>query len=91
MMLTETGSIKVMDFGIAHVLGSARQTREKTIVGTLEYVKVGSATVITTSPREYLDSLPAKRGFTAEETAAQLARVRRKGDDDRDPPPLAAE
>jgi serine/threonine-protein kinase len=38
IMVDPQGLVKVMDFGIAHVLGSARQTREKTIVGTLEYV-----------------------------------------------------
>jgi serine/threonine protein kinase len=38
IMVDPQGVVKLMDFGIAHVLGSARQTREKTIVGTLEYV-----------------------------------------------------
>jgi serine/threonine protein kinase len=38
IMVSPHGEVKVMDFGISHVLGQARQTREKTIVGTLEYI-----------------------------------------------------
>ncbi|HEU4390215.1 MAG TPA: serine/threonine-protein kinase, partial [Blastocatellia bacterium] len=38
MMLTPDGSIKVMDFGIARVLGSARMTKQGNIIGTIEYM-----------------------------------------------------
>ncbi|MGH9764378.1 MAG: serine/threonine protein kinase, partial [Blastocatellia bacterium] len=38
IMLTESGSIKVMDFGIARVLGTARMTRQGNIIGTIEYM-----------------------------------------------------
>src|SRR5215469_16779514 len=38
MMLTQTGSIKVMDFGIARVLGTARMTRQGSVIGTVEYM-----------------------------------------------------
>jgi serine/threonine-protein kinase len=38
IMLTDSGSIKVMDFGIARVLGSARMTKQGNIIGTIEYM-----------------------------------------------------
>jgi len=38
MMLTQSGSIKVMDFGIARVLGTARMTRQGSVIGTVEYM-----------------------------------------------------
>jgi serine/threonine protein kinase len=38
MMLTEDGILKVMDFGIARVLGTARMTRAGNLIGTIEYM-----------------------------------------------------
>lgn len=38
IMLTTWGAVKLMDFGIARVLGAARQTREGALVGTMEYI-----------------------------------------------------
>lgn len=38
IMLTDSGTLKVMDFGIARVLGTARMTKQGNIVGTIEYM-----------------------------------------------------
>lgn len=38
MMLTDKGILKVLDFGIARLLGSNRMTRAGNIIGTLEYM-----------------------------------------------------
>jgi serine/threonine protein kinase len=38
ILITETGEVKVTDFGIARFLHSERVTREGSIVGTLEYM-----------------------------------------------------
>src|SRR5918998_4837303 len=38
MMLTEKGTLKVLDFGIARILGTARMTRQGNIIGTIEYM-----------------------------------------------------
>ncbi len=38
IMLTDTGIVKVMDFGIARVLGTSRMTKQGNIIGTIEYM-----------------------------------------------------
>jgi serine/threonine protein kinase len=38
MMLTDKGTLKVLDFGIARILGTARMTRQGNIIGTIEYM-----------------------------------------------------
>lgn len=38
MMLAESGNLKVLDFGIARLLGSNRMTRIGNVIGTLEYM-----------------------------------------------------
>ncbi|MEM9666021.1 MAG: protein kinase [Bacteroidota bacterium] len=38
LMVTPEGVVKVMDFGIARVLGTARMTRAQRLIGTIEYM-----------------------------------------------------
>ncbi len=38
LLLTPAGGIKIMDFGIAHILGQKRLTRMGSVVGTIEYM-----------------------------------------------------
>jgi serine/threonine-protein kinase len=38
IVVNHEGVVKVMDFGIAHALGAARLTRERVVIGTLEYM-----------------------------------------------------
>ncbi|MCI0488580.1 MAG: protein kinase [Blastocatellia bacterium] len=38
MMLTDEGMLKVMDFGIARMLGTSRMTKHGNIIGTIEYM-----------------------------------------------------
>jgi serine/threonine protein kinase len=38
IMIDRDGAVRLMDFGIAHAIGSARLTRDQSIVGTIEYM-----------------------------------------------------
>jgi serine/threonine protein kinase len=38
ILLDRRGIVKVMDFGIAHAVGAERLTREKSLIGTIEYM-----------------------------------------------------
>jgi len=80
IMAGPRGEVKIMDFGIAHVLGSVRQTREQSLVGTLQY---GCPELINSkeiSPRSDIYSLgillfeliSGKLPFTAENDFALL-------------------
>lgn len=38
VIIDRRGTVKVMDFGIAHAVGTERMTREKSLIGTIEYI-----------------------------------------------------
>ncbi len=38
IIIDRRGTVKVMDFGIAHAVGTERMTREKSLIGTIEYM-----------------------------------------------------
>jgi serine/threonine protein kinase len=57
IMAGPKGEVKIMDFGIAHVLGSVRQTREQNLVGTLSYICPELISSKEISPRSDIYSL----------------------------------
>ena len=80
IMAGPKGEVKIMDFGIAHVLGSVRQTREQNLVGTLSYICPELISSKEISPRSDIYSLgillfeiiSGKLPFTAENDFALL-------------------
>jgi serine/threonine-protein kinase len=80
IMAGPQGEVKIMDFGIAHVLGSTRQTREQSIVGTLQYIcpelinskEIGPASDIYSLGILLFEIISGQLPFTAENDFALL-------------------
>ena len=57
MMLTEKGALKVLDFGIARILGTARMTKAGHLIGTIEYMAPEQVKGLETDARSDIYSL----------------------------------
>ncbi len=57
MMLTTKGNLKVLDFGIARILGTARMTKAGHLIGTIEYMAPEQVKGLETDARSDIYSL----------------------------------
>jgi serine/threonine-protein kinase len=57
VMLTPTGTVKIMDFGIAHALGGQRLTMPGRLIGTFEYMSPEQVLGQATDPRSDIYAL----------------------------------
>ncbi|MDQ3585594.1 MAG: protein kinase [Acidobacteriota bacterium] len=57
MMITHKGALKVLDFGIARILGTARMTRAGNVIGTIEYMAPEQVRGLETDARSDIYSL----------------------------------
>jgi serine/threonine-protein kinase len=57
MMLTDKGALKVLDFGIARILGTARMTKAGHLIGTIEYMAPEQVKGLETDARSDIYSL----------------------------------